>query len=282
MRIALATCQQVPELYESEQYLLNGLSAYAAVGAVVWNDEAINWSEFDMVIIRSTWDYHEHFTAFTNWLNHLEALKVKVLNPVSIIKNNIHKFYLKELQENGLPIIPTYFLTKQEALHFSLLDLAKERNWGSIVVKPAISASAWHTYKLVDLAQIESFKFPIESDWLIQPFMKEITTHGEISLMYFNNQFSHAVVKNAKKGDFRIQKEFGGNVALFNPSTQVISTADSIITHYNAPLLYSRIDGIITENGFKIMEVELIEPELYLLNEELQNNFRQAIKVALS
>jgi len=207
----------------------------------------------------------------------LETLKIKVLNPVSVINNNIHKFYLKHLQESNLPIIPTYFLTKKEALHFSLLDLAKERHWDGIVVKPAISASAWHTYKLADLTQIEAFQFPIESDWLIQPFMKEITTHGEISLMYFNKQFSHAVVKNAKPGDFRIQKEFGGNVAFFKTTDEIISTADSIISHYNAPLLYSRIDGIITKNGFKIMEVELIEPELYLLNRELQERFLNAI-----
>ncbi len=277
MKIAIATCKEQPHLIPTEHYLLNTLAPISEVTPAIWNDSTLDWSSYDLVIIRSTWDYHEHLAEFENWLEHLAENDISVLNSVDIIKNNIHKFYLKGLEDNGLPIISTHFLKKENTSNFSLKILCEEKSWDSIVVKPAVSCGAWHTYKLEGLSEIKQFSFPIENDWLIQPFVTEIARQGEISLMFFNNRYSHAVVKKAKKGDFRVQEEFGGKAQMFFPPSQVISLAQKVVDYYKAQMLYSRVDGVITHEGFKIMEVELIEPELFLLDSTIQKNFKEAI-----
>ncbi|MEM1138008.1 MAG: hypothetical protein AAGI07_19405 [Bacteroidota bacterium] len=282
MKIGIVTSRLVPNLVDSEKYLLAELQQLGEVKVLIWNDKNVNWENYDVLIIRSIWDYYLEIAQFKKWLSYLKNTDVKVLNPISVIQQNYHKFYLKELLKNKLPIIPTYFLAREEQANFSWKNWLTNHNWEHIVLKPAVSASAWHTYRLKGIAEITTFKFPVNTDWLIQPFIPEIATNGEVSLMFFNRKFSHAVLKKSKQGDFRVQKEYGGTVSFFEPDKNIVGIAERILQHINGELLYCRVDGVLTENGFKIMEVELIEPELFLLDAVVRNNFSNAIRQILN
>ena len=278
MNIGIVTCKERPDLIPTEQFLTPSIARFGNTEIVIWNDPTVIWQSFDVLIIRSVWDYHLQYESFIKWLDELKSANIQVFNPIDVIKKNLHKFYLKELLEQGFPVVPTHFLPFEEVANFSLEDLCVERNWQQIVVKPAISATAWNTYKLDNSEQIRDFKFPIHSDWLIQPFVSEIIEFGEISLMFFNREFSHAVVKKSSSGDFRVQEEFGGKFSIIEPNRLTIKTALKVLESIEGDLLYSRVDGVITADGFKIMEVELIEPEMFLLDILLQRKFSRAIE----
>jgi len=266
MNIGIVTYNGLPELTESEKLLLpiykeNGINAIP----LIWNDDKIDWLTYECLIFRSVWDSHIYPKEFIAWLDYLEKNKVKTLNPVSTIRYNHHKFYLRDLHEKGVQIIPTIFLSKTTALD---LNPVKEAGWKKAVIKPAISATSYLT-TLFDIADIEQIQndykeIALERDLLVQEFMPEIQEIGEISLIFFNRIFSHAVIKTAKKDDFRVQEEYGGLTQTFVPSLKVVETAQQILTLFDGVLLYARVDGVMRNDQFILMEVELIEPELFL------------------
>ncbi|UZR93863.1 ATP-grasp domain-containing protein [Chondrinema litorale] len=278
MNIGIVTCNEQPDLIPTERFLPFLLQKTGNVEVVIWNDPTVIWQSFDVLIIRSVWDYHLQYESFIKWLDEIENANINVFNPISVLRKNLHKFYLKELLEKGFPIIPTHFLPVEEVKTFSLEDLCIEKRWQKIVVKPAISATAWNAYKLENTDQIKNFEFPIVADWLIQPFVPEIIEFGEISLMFFNRKYSHAVVKKSSTGDFRVQEEFGGRFTIIEPNNLSVKTALEVLESIEGDLLYSRVDGVITADGFQIMEVELIEPEMFLLDNLLQRKFSKSIE----
>ena len=266
MKIGIATCEKLPDLYESDKALIP-LFAERNIEAVpvIWNDPSVNWLQFDFVVIRTTWDYFQHQAAFTAWLNYLETNGIKLFNPVSVVRKNSHKFYLKELQEKGIEIIPTVFIDKTNRLDLSIVQT---NNWEQAVLKPAVSAGSYMTrlFKAEEFKAVETeFKSIAENtDLLLQPFMPEINTFGELSLIFFNRKFSHSVLKVPQKGDFRVQWQYGGKYQAFSPDSSIIETAENIISHVKEEeLLYARIDGVIKNDRFLLMEMELIEPDLY-------------------
>ncbi|MEY4925600.1 MAG: Cycloserine biosynthesis protein DcsG, partial [Bacteroidota bacterium] len=166
----------------------------------------------------------------------------------------------------------------------NLLDLSviKKTTWEKAVLKPAISGGSYRTtlFDRENWPQIEAdyLEFAQENDLLLQCFLPEILSAGEISLIYFNRKFSHAVVKTPKEGDFRIQSQFGGHYAIYNPDAELLQTAGKIIACFEGELLYARIDGVLHDNQFLLMEVEQIEPDLYFyLHESAKNTFVEAI-----
>ena len=265
MKLAIATCNKYPHLAESDKPLVPLFAKQGIVAQpAVWNNTQVNWTDYNAVLIRSTWDYHLHITAFEAWLKMLAAKKVPVLNPVEVMRWNLHKFYLDELQQKGVAIIPTVFIQKGSPIHLPALNAA---GWRKIVIKPAVSASA-HLTEVVDLdneaaaiPQLENLAQ--QTDLLIQPFMPEVVAEGEISMLFFNRQYSHAVIKKPAAGDFRVQKEHGGITTAFNPDETIIETAAHILNLIEGPLLYARVDGIIKDGQFLLMELELIEPFLF-------------------
>jgi glutathione synthase/RimK-type ligase-like ATP-grasp enzyme len=265
MRLAIATCADWPALHENDKPLIALFAKQAiAVEPAVWNDANIDWRSYDAVLIRSVWDYHLHIDAFIKWLDKLESLKVKVLNPVATIRQNLNKFYLHDLQQHGVEIIPTLFLEKTKSLDLSGV---KSRGWQNCVIKPAVSAGAWHTraFNLNELPEIEKeFKtIAAEYELLVQPFVEEVKTQGEISLLFFNRQYSHAVLKVPQPGDFRVQQQHGGITTPYEPPLPVIQTAEKILQLIQGELLYARVDGIVIDGKFQLMELELIEPFLF-------------------
>lgn len=264
MKIGLLTCRNWPGILEKEQALATEISKNIEVDVAIWNDSSVNWASYDCLIFRTVWDYFEFPVEFAAWLEDLERQNIKTLNPLPIIKRNQHKFYLQDLQQQGIDIIPTLFIPKNTGLDLSVL---KEKNWHKAVIKPAISAASFLTtlFSQAEIAAIEAEYKPIalERDLLVQPFMPEIQKMGEVSLLFFQGEYSHAVLKKPKKHDFRVQSQFGGHYQAYQPEASVIETAAHIVKTFGSDLLYARVDGILKNGKFLLMELELIEPDLY-------------------
>jgi glutathione synthase/RimK-type ligase-like ATP-grasp enzyme len=265
MKIGILTCEKLPELNLEDQLLLPEFAKHNITAtAVIWDNESIQWSDFDYLIFRNTWDYFEKETTFNKWLDHIEQLGIKTLNSIDIIKNNKHKFYLRKMEKQGIKILPTVFLEKTNQLHLSEIV---PTHWKKMVLKPAFSAGSYQTevFELKDIEKINTQYKAIasEKELLLQEFMPEIQTLGETSFIFFNKKFSHAVNKKPVDGDFRIQVQFGGKYKLIEPSQELIEKAQKIVNTFPNNLLYARVDGIIIENELHLMEVECIEPDLY-------------------
>lgn len=265
MKLALATCTKQPNLHESDIPLIALFKQYnIEAEAAIWNSPAINWQNYDAVLIRSVWDYHLHETEFTQWLEALVENGIYVLNPVNTILKNNHKFYLQQLEQSGIYIIPTVFIPSTES--FSIPAIVAD-SWKKAVIKPAVSAGSYLTkvFTAEEATAIENEYRTIacERDLLIQPFLPEVVSDGELSLLYFNRTFSHAVLKTPKQGDFRVQQEFGGHTVAYTPTSETLEAADKIIRHTDGELLYARVDGVILNGQFALMELELIEPYLF-------------------
>ena len=265
MKIGLVTCKKVASLLESEQALIP-LFRKKNIHAepMVWNDPRVDWRSYDYLIIRSIWDYHLYPEEFSNWLTRIEDLGIKMLNNSKIIKLNQHKFYLKKLEEKGVDIVPTLFLEKSETLDLSPLIAL---NWEQAVIKPAISASAFLTEKFEtpQAAEIEKKykKWSAEREFLVQKFMPEVRTFGELSIIFFNRKYSHTVLKTASKSEFRVQSEYGGTTRLYEPEPKILAEAAGILSHFQGDMLYARVDGLIRNGRFVLMEIELVEPHLF-------------------
>jgi glutathione synthase/RimK-type ligase-like ATP-grasp enzyme len=265
MKIGILTCDKLPELLVSEQVLIPALSKHNIdAKAVIWNDKKIVWSTFDYLIFRNTWDYFEKETEFNIWLDHIEKLGIKTLNPIAVIKQNKHKFYLREMEKQGILILPTLFIDKTDQLNLKEIIPS---HWKKAVIKPAFSAGSYLTevfdVEAIDQINTQYQNIAQEKELLLQEFMPEIQTLGETSFIFFNKKFSHAVNKKPAEGDFRIQSQFGGKYELTKPSPELIEKAQNIVNTFTGTLLYARVDGIVIENELHLMEVECIEPDLY-------------------
>ena len=230
-----------------------------------WNDTNFNWSSTKSAIFRSTWDYFDQFSNFRNWLE-LVKEQCYLINPYEQINWNLDKHYLLDLQKLDLPIVESVFVSKKTQLN--LETISKSKNWKDIVIKPTISGAARHTYHLKN-DEIKKFQYKWLSltnneDFMVQEFQKNILSTGEIAVMLFGGEYSHSVLKKAKKGDFRVQDDFGGSVEIINPSLEIIELAEKTVKSLKTMPLYARVD-IIFDNGSNpvISELELIEPELW-------------------
>ncbi|HEX8575216.1 MAG TPA: hypothetical protein VF677_02880 [Flavobacterium sp.] len=265
MKIALLTCERLPALIPSDQLLIPEFAKYAiAAEAVIWDNNTVKWNDFDYLIFRNTWDYFEKETTFNQWLDKIEHLGVKTLNPVALIKENKHKFYLKDLEKKGIPVIPTLFINKTQ--HFDLASLLPQQ-WQKAVIKPAFSAGSYLT-ELFDVKDVvtvnQKYKGIVsEKELLLQEFVPEIETLGETSFIFYNKKFSHCINKKPAAGDFRIQSQFGGKYNLVQPDKDLIDQAQHVVNLIDHDTLYARVDGIIIDSQLQLMEVECIEPDLY-------------------
>jgi glutathione synthase/RimK-type ligase-like ATP-grasp enzyme len=265
MKIALLTCQKLPNLLETENQLIPELAKHNILAkAVIWDDQTINWKDFDLLIFRNTWDYYEKQIEFDAWLEKIKKLKIRTLNSIEIIYQNKHKFYLKEFQKDGFKIVPTIFIEKTSHLNIRKVI---PTHWKKAVIKPAYSAGSYQT-QVFELSEIDSINnqylsIASEKELLLQEFMPEIQTLGETSFIFFNKKFSHAVNKKPVDGEFRIQVQFGGKYELVEPEQVLIDKAQKIVNTFSSDLLYARVDVIIIENELHLMEIECIEPDLY-------------------
>jgi glutathione synthase/RimK-type ligase-like ATP-grasp enzyme len=189
-----------------------------------------------------------------------------LINPKSLIYWNIDKHYLQDLEKLGVRIPPTLFIEQKD--NRSLEEIIASSTWEEFILKPAISGAARHTYKISrdEITNYESqFSELIANEsMLIQEYQKQITTKGEIAFMVFGGKFSHAILKKAKSGDFRVQDDFGGTIETYIPNNAEIQFAESVIGKIQPVPVYARVDAIWDNTDqLCIGEVELIEPELW-------------------
>jgi glutathione synthase/RimK-type ligase-like ATP-grasp enzyme len=249
----------------------------------IWNDKAVDWSSFDVVVIKSPWDYHNHLHEFLNWLDNLEKLGVKVLNPVEIIQWNSDKHYLKDLAEKQLPVIPAEYIEKGSGFDNRFFAYF---NTDKLVVKPCVSAGAQNTITVskdnFNERSIEIETLLKEQDYMVQPFVDEIK-NGEWSFLFFNGKYSHCSLKTPKKGDFRVQHYHGGSISYPVPDPLHIEQAGSYLKSLPQATLYARVDGVVINNSFQLMELELIEPYLFLNGDHrLLENYYEALMTLVS
>ena len=266
-RIAVVTSVDLPDLFGGEKLLIAALEQQQLVPQIViWDDPRVDWKQFDLILIRCTWDYHEKLDTFCAWLSMLSTLDVIIVNPVSTMQWNLDKNYLFELQGKDCQVIPSISLQPEDARSLeSLIDLMRV---DEIVVKPTQSAGAWRTLRVNrgNAAAYESV-FGVwrrEQTFLLQAFMPEIISQGEWSLIFFDGEYSHSLLKRAKDGDFRVQSDHGGTVLPQQASLDMQDQAQSILRSLTDMPLYARVDGVMRDGQFMLMELELIEPELFL------------------
>lgn len=271
MLIAFVTDSLHPDLTEDDAFLAQYLcSEGIQVKPAVWDDDRIAWTTFDCVVVRSPWDYFHKVDAFTAWLDLLEEKKIKVFNPISVLRWNHDKSYLLPLRTEGVLIPQFYYCIKNKS--YRLSEILHDHQWTKAVIKPSISGGAFKTW-VVDQAAIETHQADFEEliqhrDVIIQKYAQEIVDGGEISMIYFNKKFSHAVCKKAKAGDFRVQSEHGGYHQLYTPDASLLKVLDTILALITDPLLYARIDGYLDDQGrFYLMELEFLEPLLFIDND---------------
>ena len=269
-QIGLVSYAECPELTDDDRLLI---PAFARRGVravpVVW-DADVDWLHFDHVVIRSCWDYHLRAAEFLEWIEHLERLGIKLSNSARLIRWNADKTYLKELNRRGVRIPPTHWIAEHEER--DVAPILRTMGWPSAVAKPIVSASA-HGLKRVFVDQPTSISGPA----MLQPFLPEIPNSGEWSLVFIGGQYSHSVLKRAAPGDFRVQSQYGGEANTASPVPSMLQTAEKIIASLAEPPDYARVDGIQCADEFVLMELELIEPVLFLKLGSAADRFVEAI-----
>ncbi len=259
----------IANILKEEQLLKVALEKQGfSVEITHWDNPTYNWSATKAVIFRTIWDYFERFDEFWKWLQELNT-QTKLINSFDLIKWNIDKHYLKDLSNWGIATVPTYFADK--GCNIKLHEIAKTNQWKNLVIKPAISASAFKTYKILAneiQGNEKSFNSLVqERDMLVQPYFETITKLGEASLMVFDGKFTHAILKKAQPGDFRVQDDFGGTVHNYMPTKAEINFAEKVFEVCKTKPIYGRVD-IVWDNdkNFYLSELEIIEPELWIRN----------------
>lgn len=280
-RVALVTCVAYPQLYEDDRLLVPeleqiGISARPAV----WSDPDVDWASFDAVVIRSPWDYFERSAEFRAWLDARIASDVLICNAGDVLLWNYDKCYLQDLEAAGVPVVPTIYIRRGEQA--DVAALARARGWNEIVVKPTISGGAYRTYRFfVDDAASYSEEIDdtlADRGLLVQPFLPEIVNNGELSLLFFDGAFSHAVCKRPKAGDYRVQFQFGGtNESVEVEPALVAQARDCVLAAPSLPV-YARVDGIVKDGQFLLMELEAFEPLMFLADHpEAPERFARAV-----
>ncbi len=233
---------------------------------VSWHNKEINWNEYAAVLIRSTWDYQDDSEAFVRVLERIEKSSALLENKLELVRWNMDKCYLQDLELAGVTIVPTTWMS--EFIPQQILNCFDNFATNEIVIKPNISANANNTFRLTreqakqltpDLEKI--FK---HINYMIQPLMQNIIHEGEFSVFFFADEYSHTVLKKPKAQDFRVQEEYGGVLTLVTPEQALLDCARKVLQAVSPKPLYSRIDFVRYDNGFALMELEVIEPSLYL------------------
>ncbi|HEY4648437.1 MAG TPA: hypothetical protein VIG95_04985 [Gemmatimonadales bacterium] len=264
--IAFATHAGLDGLTRSDRIAADELERRgSAVLPVAWNASR-DWTRFDAVVIRATWDYYKQPDDFRAWLQRLERERVSVWNPTGLAAWNMRKNYLRDLERAGVAVVPTAWVS-QSGAPGSLAELVRARGWQDIVVKPAVSANAdrtWRTRgKITEQDERDFAALTAAGDVMVQPLIESLVREGEWSFMFLGGEFSHAVLKRPASGDFRVQSIHGGTVSRANPPAGWVNQARAVLEPITEPWLYARVDGCTIDGRFVLMELEMLEPDLF-------------------
>jgi glutathione synthase/RimK-type ligase-like ATP-grasp enzyme len=244
--------------------------------------EAHSWVEpgldsFDLVLPLLAWGYHRAGAGWAAQVERWESDGVRLLNPPSVLRWNADKAYIGRLAEAGAPVAPTLFTDRLSVA--ALEDAAARFGTDRLIAKPRVSAGAWQTIRWSPGAPIEDGP---TGPAMIQPYLPAIEEEGEISLIYLGDAFSHAIRKRPQAGDFRVQPEYDGIITPHVPAADELEAAERILSTVEEELLYARIDLVRDGAGQPVlMELELVEPDLYLgYDEQAGMRFADAVRRA--
>lgn len=270
-KVALLSMDSLEKFHTYDKLLIEPMKTLGWIAEEIsWRNEKVNWNDYDAVIVRSTWDYQndsEKFISVLEKINNVTHLE----NDLDLMKWNMNKSYLFDLEQKGVKIVDTIW---EKSFNSSLAhEYFYKLNTDEIIIKPNISANADNTFRLTkeklndNLQKLE--KIFNSREFMVQPFLKNIIDEGEYSLFFFDGKFSHSVLKKPKEKDFRVQEEHGGNIQPIKISPEIMLIAENIIKKLSTIPLYGRVDLVRTkQNEFALMELELIEPSLYLNKDE--------------
>ena len=263
MKLRIATCRPLPEPDPDEDLLLDALAA-AGVQArmAAWNDPAEAWTDPIPTVIRSTWDYIHDADGFLEWVRRVNRT-APLWNGPRAVAANVHKRYLVELEARGIPVIPTALVTRDDT--DDVAGIRTARGWGDIVIKPAVGAASHGTRCFVaderDEAERHLAALIRRGDALIQPYVGSVDGHGERALVWIDGAFTHAVRKSPRFSD---GEEDVSDAVPIAPDELVLG--QHVLATIADDLLYARVDVARDDMGRPlVMEVELIEPSLFLL-----------------
>ena len=262
MRVAIATCLVLPEPDHDQDLLLTRLRG-ADIDAflLAWDDPSARSEPADLCVIRSTWNYHLHRPAFLAWAEKVSA-RMRLCNPLPVVKWNTHKSYLRTLAEKGIRVIPTCFLDAGATARLS--TIMAERGWCDVVVKPTVSAASFQTRRFTqrDRECGNTFLAELlrERDAMVQPYIHSVDSSGERAIIWIDGEVTHSIHKTPRFD--------GGNESVSDtrPATaQERSFAAKVLATVDDDLLYGRVDVACADDGsLMVMELELVEPSLYL------------------
>jgi hypothetical protein len=275
MHLALATQDALPDWEVDDLPLLEALADRGAtVSRPAWRDRSIDWSRFDGVLIRTTWDYHEDLDAFLAWVARVSAL-TRLFNPAPVIAWNTHKSYLHDLHRLGAPVTPTAWLAR--GVPVDVEALCAEWKWSRGFLKPMVGSTAWETLRFtadpdgLRAAQAHVDRLLPDEDLMLQPYLDAVEASGELSLIVIDGVPTHGVRKVPMPGDYRVQEEFGardepygfaaGEQAL---ALRIVGLAEQHLGIAPGGLLYARVDFLRDVDGrLNLNELELVEPSMF-------------------
>ena len=263
MKFVLATCRTKPALTAGDTRLAEALRRLGATAVAAPWDGIDPAREDGIVCLRSTWDYHLRWSEFGEWVRGFGG-NGRLWNPAPTVLWNADKLYLRDLAAAGVALPRTRWFQPGERP--DVAALLAEWDLTRAVLKPRVSATAFGTHVVSrESVLTEGDWAPLErSGCLLQAFVPEIESRGEVSLVFLGERFSHAVLKRPRDGDFRVQTDFGGTLEATRPGAGTIRFAEAVLAAAARPWLYARVDLVETEEGPVLMELELIEPDLFL------------------
>ena len=260
-------------------YLEKELKKRGLKSAIVcWDDPKVKWEEATLTISRTTSTYFQDPEKFLAWARKVEGTST-LWNPSPVMEWNYHKRYLLELQDHGIPMPETLLIPQNTEQPIE--EILETIPWDDFILKPSIGAGSGGLRRFSkDSSDLEAhfrnlnkhgfkqvFNFGelefIPCDTLVQPFIPEIMKNGEASLIFFGGKYSHSMLKKVKTGDFRAHPLWGAEVGRYHPSEREIEVAFQSLEVVEHPIEYARIDMIPTDSDPLVIEVELLDPNLF-------------------
>ena len=274
MRVALVSCAELPEWEVDDQPLIDALRALGVeIHQPAWDAEGEPWEQYDLAIIRTTWDYWHRRDAFVAWAR-ATARVTTLWNSPEVIGWNTHKGYLRELEGEGLPLAPTLWVDEGPVAVAQFLA----KGWAEGFAKPLVGASASDTLRfsttqpeLKALERLVSDRSPHVGGFMIQPFLRDVMELGEVSLVYLGGVCTHGVRKIPVPGDYRVQDDYGATDQPWVPDAAARQIAERALqvarTRFGA-VHYARVDLLLHEGNWVLNELELVEPSLFFRHGE--------------
>ena len=268
MRVAVLTCRRLPRfvtweipdvdaLFADDRMLIAAFQQHGVrAEPVVWSDPSVDWNAYDVALIRSTWDYIDEREAFLSVLSAIESSSCRLFNPLDAVRWNSDKSYLFDLDDWGIPVVPTVRASSAGGAF---------AGWSTVVVKPTVGTGASDVSRVASGglgAALERLSGSLD-DYLVQPMVEAVVAEGEWSFIFVAGEFSHALLKKPAAGDYRSQGIYGGTVQPEAPRPEDLAQAEAILATLPYDLLYARLDLVRVDGRLAVMELELIEPILY-------------------